>query len=198
MPEPRDPLLKVLTIVFIRTGNARCKRVLMIPTAGYPTEGEQMVLVKKGCEHVARRTAQQAGGRIHSRVWMVNDPSAGSPTERLYDKANALEAGVCSTVMELTPTCAILPLTFLKGPDHILSNPISGPPTTIWPVNSIHGTGDGALGLGCGLPISIPEGKSYLKLLPYPGLLARPRRGFPRALGVEVFRVFPQFDSVAC
>ena len=38
---------------------------------------------------------------------------------------------------------------------------------------------------------------SYLKLLPYPGLLARPRRSFPRSLGVEVFRVFPQFDSVA-
>jgi hypothetical protein len=43
-----------------------------------------------------------------------------------------------------------------------------------------------------------PGGASYLKLLPYPGLLARPRRGFPAALGVEVFRVFPQFDSVAC
>jgi hypothetical protein len=55
-----------------------------------------------------------------------------------------------------------------------------------------------AVGLGCGLPISARKGASYLKLLPYPGLLARPRRGFPRALGVEVFRVFPQFDSVAC
>ena len=26
MPEPRDPLLKVVTIICIRTGNARCKK----------------------------------------------------------------------------------------------------------------------------------------------------------------------------
>ena len=38
---------------------------------------------------------------------------------------------------------------------------------------------------------------SYLELLPYPGLLARPRRRFQRTLGVKVFRGSSQFDSVA-
>ena len=47
MPEPRDPLLKVVTIVCIRTGNTRCKkRFLLVPTAGHPTEGVWGVLVK--------------------------------------------------------------------------------------------------------------------------------------------------------
>ena len=47
MPEPRDPLLKVVTIVCIRTGNAGCKkRVLAVSTAGCPAEGEREVRVK--------------------------------------------------------------------------------------------------------------------------------------------------------
>jgi hypothetical protein len=69
------------------------------------------------------------------------------------------------------------------------------PPTAIWPVNSIHSLE--ALGLGCRSPISPNHSGSYLELLPYPGLLARPRRCFQQTLGVKVFRGSPQFDSVA-
>ena len=47
MPEPRDPLLKVVTIVGIGTGNAGCKGVRTVPAAGCPTEGEREVLVDK-------------------------------------------------------------------------------------------------------------------------------------------------------
>ena len=42
MPEPRDPLLKVVTIVCAGTGNAGCKKgCVSVPTAGLPAEGER-------------------------------------------------------------------------------------------------------------------------------------------------------------
>ena len=89
MPEPRDPLLKVVTIICIRTGNARCKKgFVLVPAAGCPAEGERKVLVKRGYRQAAREgvtptTREQApGGRDRTWFEMDNDPSAGSPTER--------------------------------------------------------------------------------------------------------------------
>ena len=63
------------------------KKVLFVPTAGCPTEGERKVLVKKGFRRAAREgvtpTTRVIGGRDRSWFEMDNDPSAGSPTETL-------------------------------------------------------------------------------------------------------------------
>ena len=57
------------------------------------------------------------------------------------------------------------------------------------------------LALGCGLPIgkTIRLGFTHLSaFLPYPTQLTWPLRVFPPQLGSWSFRVFPQFDGVAC
>ena len=50
MPEPRDPLLKVVTIVFLsELVHAGCKGVLVVPTAGVtPPKENVKVRVEKG------------------------------------------------------------------------------------------------------------------------------------------------------
>jgi hypothetical protein len=46
MPEPRDPLLKVVTIDLSEQVMLDAKKGFKVPTAGHPAEGERMVLVK--------------------------------------------------------------------------------------------------------------------------------------------------------
>jgi hypothetical protein len=125
--------LKVLTFVCFSDAYRIEKGLVWVPAGRRACRGNGWVL-EKGKGSIS------TGPEPHD-----NDPSAGSPTERLQRTEPAARAN--------------LPLPSLGGPDHILSKPPEGgPPTTIWPVNSIRGAGKGALGLGCGSPISAPGG----------------------------------------
>jgi hypothetical protein len=108
MPEPRDPLLKVLIDLFgtFLTTDTAVEVFGWSPLAGEPAEETVGAQKFKGF-YLGRGPR----GGPHS-----NDPSAGSPTERLSSTA------------------------FRRRPDHILSS-ARAPPTTIWPVNSIRGAG---------------------------------------------------------
>ena len=68
MPEPRDPLLKVLTICFSQK-ILLLQRVYGCPPAGEPTEETK--------RYSKARVLSQIGADSNG-----NDPSAGSPTER--------------------------------------------------------------------------------------------------------------------
>ena len=88
-------------------------------------------------------TELESGGsgctEVHA-LKFTNDPSAGSPTERVFH----CRCSVCfhKLISQL-----------LKGGRPYLKQGPKPSPTIIWPVNSIHTPK--RLGLGCGLPISL-------------------------------------------
>ena len=74
MPEPRDPLLKVVTIMFFLTLIAITKGLMVVLSAGKPTEETNST----------QKTRVQTGETEASPPMICgNDPSAGSPTETL-------------------------------------------------------------------------------------------------------------------
>jgi hypothetical protein len=76
MPEPRDPLLKVLNIISYSDSNIK---ELMGPLAG--TNQPRPVVVKQACQ--GNKDIIDKGWEIYPKGHVLcNDPSAGSPTER--------------------------------------------------------------------------------------------------------------------
>jgi hypothetical protein len=79
MPEPRDPLLKVLTITWYSDNTIK---EFWGPLAG--TDQPKPVVIRR---------ARQSNKGIVNKGWEIypkghvlsNDPSAGSPTERVFD-----------------------------------------------------------------------------------------------------------------
>ncbi len=80
MPEPRDPLLKVLTYSVQKTQRGHTIQEFGLPPAG-AREGPG------GAGHGARAARRSNGiGNVHNGLGVLqlcNDPSAGSPTETL-------------------------------------------------------------------------------------------------------------------
>jgi hypothetical protein len=78
MPEPRDPLLKVLT-GFLLAARGDSERLRRAAGFGRGAAGGSRVAPPGA----ARRGMLLAGSRWLGAVWLGNDPSAGSPTETL-------------------------------------------------------------------------------------------------------------------
>jgi hypothetical protein len=80
MPEPRDPLLKVLTYLLVFSEKPLKYRIVLGAPAGTPPEGGSVP--REGTPAEATRT-----GNVHNGLGvfseLCNDPSAGSPTETL-------------------------------------------------------------------------------------------------------------------
>ena len=85
MPEPRDPLLKVVTILVYQNSTSfdAIKGSWLVPPAGRPAEEEGKVLVKEGGNAGPPPGKGLPPPGDGSRVGKGNDPSAGSPTETL-------------------------------------------------------------------------------------------------------------------
>ena len=102
MPEPRDPLLKVVTIVCIRTGNARCKKRFLISSSGRlphrrRTKGARKKRIKACGARECYLYRPGLPGAATNTVKIDNDPSAGSPTETLLRLLLPLNDRVCTT-----------------------------------------------------------------------------------------------------
>ena len=86
MPEPRDPLLKVLFEALNITQIILVyKRVCWVPAAGTRKRKGRRRRPMKGAGVPPRQqrfNRQRVGGRAPKRPYLSNDPSAGSPTER--------------------------------------------------------------------------------------------------------------------
>ena len=86
MPEPRDPLLKVLIIMFVfRQILQTAKSFLGVLAGRRPCRGNMKVLKIKGGKNACGRPNPPAIGEggITGRPRYGNDPSEGSPTETL-------------------------------------------------------------------------------------------------------------------
>jgi hypothetical protein len=166
--------LKVLTFVYFSDAYRMKKGLVWVPAGRRACRGNGWVL-EKGKGSIS------TGPEPHD-----NDPSAGSPTERLQRTEPRGSR-------KLTPPVSGRARPYLK------QTPRGGSTHYHLACEQHPWRRRGRFRTWLRIAHFGPRrGASYLKLLPYPGLLARPRRGFPRALGVEVFRVSPQFDSVAC
>jgi hypothetical protein len=77
MPEPRDPLLKVLIGLLSSSDNTKDKRFGVVP-GGCPPGGEAHRRSNVGQVFTGGRLGLPGG-----RPALGNDPSAGSPTETL-------------------------------------------------------------------------------------------------------------------
>lgn len=81
MPEPRDPLLKVLTYCI-----SYSERPLMTESFGLLTglpSPESGAGAAPGCPGATRRSNGEVGSQWLGVLQLCNDPSAGSPTETL-------------------------------------------------------------------------------------------------------------------
>jgi hypothetical protein len=120
-------------------------------------------------------------------VFRVNDPSAGSPTERFFQDPRGVP-------LELSSLCFQRPSSrspaFRQGADYILSKDLCF--THHHLVCEQHPYLQAGLGLGCGLSIV-----ACSPFLPYPRSLPRPLGVFRPQLGRRAFRNFPQFGDVA-
>ena len=109
MPEPRDPLLKVLTIFYIGTQTATFRQCSWLrspagtgPGAGKPPGGHE------GRARRSNRVQIDTDGRTDTPrrgiQTLGNDPSAGSPTETLLRLLLPLNDQVCPS---LQSNCAV-------------------------------------------------------------------------------------------
>ena len=88
MPEPRDPLLKVVIIMFLLTLIAITKGLWFVLVAGEPTKetrSTQKTRVNNSARlaPTAHAAKQRTAGGVQPAFILCNDPSAGSPTETL-------------------------------------------------------------------------------------------------------------------
>jgi hypothetical protein len=138
-------------------------------------------LFRRNTSNLARPERRASANDKRTGNWIQSDPSHSVMILPQVHLRNGFDSFF---PREREQECVNLSPTFLQGPDHILSSS-EEPPTTIWPVNSIHSAPLRGGHLRTWLRIAhflSLGGDSYLKLLPYPGLLARPRRRFRRRL----------------
>ena len=82
MPEPRDPLLKVLTYSVQKTQRGHVIQELGIPPAG-ARRGPGGAAGHEGRAPPAEATVKVTFTMVYGVFRLCNDPSAGSPTETL-------------------------------------------------------------------------------------------------------------------